>query len=153
LAGAFAAPAVAVETPESLANLLCDRTIHVYYNIGNQIEYLSPNGETFFWHPFVAEIVSGTWRTTRSEAGETQVCFQYPEDAPFPGGGGDEFCLNGAWFLSTFLEDGLRDGDPYNLRSGNVPYPLPPDPPVDVGKLSEDFPSQDRAAYCAAATS
>jgi len=70
LAVAVAAPAAAVDTAQSLAETLCDRTIHVYYGIGNQIEYLSPSGESFFWYPGEDEIITGTWRTLESVTGE-----------------------------------------------------------------------------------
>jgi len=54
--------------------------------------------------------------------------------------------------MSTFLDDGLRDGDPYNLRSGTPPFLLEAEPPVNVGKMGENFPSTGRTTFCGIAT-
>lgn len=138
------------DTPGSLHELLCDRTVHVYYGIGNQIEFLAANGDSYFWLPGSAVVIEGAWRIGETQEGGAQICFQYAEDALRPGYDGEEFCFSGDWFLGTFLRDGLRDGDPYNLRSGTPPYVLAAQPPLDIASLSMDFPDDARSTSCSA---
>ena len=143
------APAIA-QAPQSLEALLCGHTIHAFYgNAGNQIEYLAANGNSYFWRAGEDQVIEGRWRIATALNGAESICFDYEQDALNPNTSGNEFCLPGGWFLSTFLEGGIRIGDPYDLASGATPFVMSPIPEIDVAALAATFPDPVEATGCA----
>ena len=76
----LAAGSSQAQDADMLFDLMCGRTLH-YYNpgvpfgagIGNQIEYTSPDGSAFLWHPNGEGVIIGSWENERDEDGNGQV--------------------------------------------------------------------------------
>ena len=145
-----ATPGHGQEPPlDTLYDLLCGQTIHVFYgSAGNQIEYLDPDGTSYFWNSGRSDVIQGQWRIAEGEAGPSAICFQYAPGSLRPTHDGEEFCLEGAWFITTFVEDGLRPGDPYNLQSGTPPFVMQPVPAMDVDRLRALYPDRGDGGRC-----
>lgn len=146
-----------------LFDLLCGRTVHYYdpgipfgAGIGNQIEYTSPDGGAYLWHPDEDGVIIGTWSIDTDENGNGLVCYEYPpgsfdrSDIPY---GGDPICFDGLGLTNDIVELGIRNGDPYGLSSGEAPFPMPDHPMLDGGMLRDQFPDEGSASGCVAVMS
>ncbi|MEM6610428.1 MAG: hypothetical protein AAF689_17850 [Pseudomonadota bacterium] len=147
---ATALPATA-QSAVDIVELLCGRTVQYYsVTIGNQIEFTDPDGTAYLWHPFAAGgVVIGDWRIEVPDNADVQVCYTYPDGSFGPDTGGDH-CFTYAGLIDDIVEDGIRDGDPFDLRTGVAPFPLPLNPPLPAARLSEMYPDQDRGPGCSA---
>ena len=145
-----AAPATAQGAAE-IVELLCGRTVHFYSDtIGNQIEFTDPDGNAYLWHPLGgSQVIAGVWRLEFPEGAPVQVCYTYPDGSFGPGSGGDH-CFTYADLVDDVPLEGIRDGDPYDLASGNVPFPLAPSPALPPAELAKDFPDEARGPGCSA---
>ena len=90
-----------------------------------QIEYHSPDGKAYLWHPGNSGIVLGQWDVRpESIIDEVVQCYRYdntrsaPHRVPFGEPGDLATCIStarqkrGFWYA----------GDPYNLESGRIPF-------------------------------
>ncbi|MEM9757497.1 MAG: hypothetical protein AAF914_15955 [Pseudomonadota bacterium] len=134
---------------------LCDRTIH-YFNdgIGNQIEYTSPEGGAYLWFPDTPEVIVGTWDVFERDDGVVEICFEYPANSfGFDGltiNNSEIHCFEyGAW-VADIQEDGIRDGDPFQLASGEIPFMLQAYPRLPSEILEATSEEVPRGAGCAA---
>jgi len=148
VAGLSALPAQAQDAA-SIIELICGRTVH-YFNggLGNQIEYTAPNGSAYLWHSRTEQIVIGIWEVNEITLNIGEVCYKYlpgsfSEDDP-----GSEFCFDYDSLVADIPADGVREGDPYNLASGQMPFPLPFDRPISVKELRDGYPDQPPERAC-----
>ncbi len=133
-----------------LFDLLCGRTVHVYYGGGNQIEYLRADGHSFFWRYNSAEVIEGQWRIRVTDGVQDGICFDYEPGALGPFHSGEEFCLDGAWFVDQIGPGGLVEGDRYALQSGAAPFRLTDHPRLVAEDFARSFPEKPRDAACSA---
>lgn len=146
-----ASSAAMAEGAADIVELLCGRTVHYYSDaIGNQIEFTDPDGNAYLWHPFgQGELVVGSWRLVFADGGQDQVCYTYPKDS-FGPGSAEEHCFTYADLVDDVPLDGIRDGDPYALSTGEAPFALPAAPALSPPELAEQFPDADRGPGCSA---
>lgn len=149
---------LAVTTTQALAQagaadiieLLCGRTVHYHTPvIGNQIEYTHPDGSAYLWHPLAGDMAIGTWELEFPDGAPDQVCYTYPDGSFGPGSGGVH-CFTYPDLIADIPMEGLRDGDPYDLSTGNAPFALPAFPPILPSELAKDFPAAPRGPGCEA---
>lgn len=142
---------VAANTAADIVELLCGRTVHYYsVAIGNQIEFTDPDGTAYLWHPIGdGGLVVGTWRLEFFDSGDDQVCYTYPKGS-FGTDSAEEYCFTYADLLDDVPLDGIRDGDPYGLSSGEAPYSLPAAPQIPPAELAAEFPDVARGPGCSA---
>lgn len=132
----------------SLHDQLCGRTTHSYYGGGNQIEYMRADGSGFFWRYGRSDSVGGQWWVVENQLGGEDVCFRYEAGAFSPVSPLQEHCTNGTVFMNNLIPDGLRDGDPYDLESGDAPFYLIARPLIPTSNLARQFPDQPRDGAC-----
>ncbi|CUH44961.1 hypothetical protein [Ruegeria atlantica] len=85
---------------------------------GYQIEYLDSNGRAFLWYPGNRSAVSGEWKIVLDE-----ICYRYDSNTFNP----QTLQRGGSWSCdytgrAGYLVTGYQKGDPFNLRSGKIPY-------------------------------
>lgn len=148
VAGLCALPAAAQDAA-SIIDLICGRTVH-YFNpaLGNQIEYTAPNGDAFLWHSQTDQLVIGIWEVNEINLDYGEVCYKYLPGSFSDLDPGSEFCFDYDALIADVPTDGVREGDPYNLASGQMPFPLPFDTPVSVEDLREAYPDQPPERAC-----
>jgi hypothetical protein len=148
IAALSALPAQA-EDAASIIELICGRTVH-YFNpaLGNQIEYTAPNGEAYLWHSLTDELVIGIWEVNEITLNVGEVCYKYLPGSFSDTDPGSEFCFDYGALIRDIPADGVRDGDPYNLASGEAPFPLPIDTPMSVEDLRDAYPDQPPERAC-----
>jgi hypothetical protein len=148
IAALSALPAQA-EDAASIIELICGRTVH-YFNpaLGNQIEYTAPNGEAYLWHSLTERIVIGIWEVNEISPGVGEVCYKYLPGSFSDIDPGSEFCFDYGALVADVPADGVREGDPYNLASGEMPFPLPFENPMSVEDLRDAYPDQPPERAC-----
>lgn len=94
---------------------------------GTQIEYHGPNGKSALWYPGNSRTVPANWkiRFDGPERGH-DVCWQYPSRSynPVTGQSGGRFECTPDWLYFPGVVQ-IVQGDPFELASGRVPFPLP----------------------------
>lgn len=103
---------------------------------GTQIEYLSPNGNTYLWYPGNRRVVVGEWKTQNATGGGAELCYRYGANSynPATGSRGEEFhCINAQ--LSNFLENERMHGDAFQLATGEIPFVLKPKRKYSLGQV------------------
>ncbi|MBO6604865.1 hypothetical protein [Rhodophyticola porphyridii] len=153
LAGIFAAALTALpagaQDAASILALICGRTVHYFSpELGNQIEYTAPDGSAYLWHSGNEGLVLGTWEVTEITPDIGEVCYVYRPGSFGADDPGSEFCFDWEMLISDVPQDGVRDGDPYNLASGLRPFALPFTRPVSVAALRTEFPDQPPERAC-----
>lgn len=125
-------------TPQKVSALLRNTTTRIWdKGHGTQVEYLSAGGKAFLWYPGNRSVVVGDWKTQAREGGSvSEICFRYGQESynPVTGqSGGTWSCRNATGYLVNL--DVIVRGDPFNLTSGRVPYVLPKQERISLGKL------------------
>lgn len=103
---------------------LSDRT-YMYLQDGHGIylEYTAADGQLFMWYPYNGGVVKGTWDVVDMSDGP-RACYQYR--GAYHGVTGEyepNECIDAGQTLSSMNVLDYRDGDPFNLSSGHIPYP------------------------------
>lgn len=143
-----ALPATAQDAA-SIIDLICGRTVHYWDpGLGNQIEYTAADGQAYLWHGDTDQLVVGTWEVTAITLDIGEVCYVYEPGAFSLDDPGSEFCFRWDDLIEDVPADGVRDGDPYNLASGEQPFSLPRDRPVSLEDLRARFPDQPPERAC-----
>ncbi|MBF9032147.1 hypothetical protein HKCCE3408_17240 [Rhodobacterales bacterium HKCCE3408] len=149
LAFCLSACPAAAQDPAAVYDLLCGRTAQFYSpGIGTQIEYTAPDGRAFLWFPGQDDVILGTWEVGQMTDGVAELCYVY-EPGSFTGEDGETFCFTYPGLIADLVEGGLRDGDPYDLMSGEVPFVTLPFSEVDPTGLKTEYPDQPQAPACA----
>jgi len=89
---------------------------------GFQVNYLARGGKAWLWYPGNNRGVPETWRIKKG----TAICFKHPVNSynrVTGQGGGKESCT--PLELQKRLVVAAVNGDPFNLKSGSVPYARP----------------------------
>lgn len=140
------------DTVAAVFELLCDRTLHYYDDgVGNQIEYTSADGAAFLWFNGMTEVITGAWEVLENTPGQIEICYTYDPQPVAPEG--EVFCHDYAAWQVTIQENGIRDGDPYALSSGQVPFNLWQTPRLPPEAFDAQYPDLPRGAGCVAFTS
>lgn len=89
---------------------------------GTQVEYFSAKN-VFLWYPGNTAIVHGNWKVSAKPAGQSEICFRYQTNSYNPATG----VRGGNWECSPvrYNQVDIRhrlEGDPFDLRSGEVPF-------------------------------
>lgn len=90
---------------------------------GFQVNYLGPNGKAWLWYPRNTRGVPEEYKTD-TVGGTAAICWRHPNNSYNPvtkQTGGKYACQ--ALDLSKRLTIAKLRGDPFNLKSGTVPYP------------------------------
>jgi hypothetical protein len=144
--------AASAQSAATIRDLICGRTVHYHTpGIGNQIEYTAPDGTAYLWYPDMPDAIIGTWQITPQGLDDAQTCFTYPldeVDGAFGIYDGDPICFNSAALVRDVPERAIRDGDPYNLETGQVPFVLPSFPYLSIEELKRDFPAVELPDGC-----
>ncbi|MEL6532094.1 MAG: hypothetical protein AAFN09_03805 [Pseudomonadota bacterium] len=156
----LAAQPGAAQDASILFDLLCGRTVHYYdpgiptgTGIGNQIEYTSPDGSAFLWHPDDDDVIIGTWSVEPDTEGNGMVCYEYPEDSfdqaliPY---NGEPICFDGMGLTNDIVDLGIRNGDVYGLSDGIPPFEMQSHPQLGIEDLRGQFPQDAPATGCVA---
>lgn len=145
---AVARPAPA-EDAASIIELICGRTVHFFdASSGNQIEYTAADGSAYLWHSQADAIIIGTWEVTQITLDSGEVCYRYEPGSFSATDPGSEFCFDYGGLVIDIASAGVREGDPYGLATGEMPFPLPLDTPVSVARLREIYPDQPPERAC-----
>jgi hypothetical protein len=91
---------------------------------GTQIEFLADEGRSYLWFPGNRGLVPGQW-VVRRWYEKYEICFRYGSDtrnAITGERGGDVHCTLLSDYAGTVAE--VRDGDPFDLASGGLPFVL-----------------------------
>lgn len=146
---ALAALPAPAQDAASIVDLICGRTVH-YFNtdLGNQIEYTAADGQAYLWYSGAETLITGTWEVTALSLDFGQVCYVYAPGSFGPDDLGSTFCWSYEELLRDIPESGVREGDPYDLASGSLPFVLPFDRVVSVESLQERFPDQPPERAC-----
>lgn len=148
----FTATPLRAETVADVFELLCNRTLHFYDGgVGNQIEYTSADGAAFLWFNGEPDIITGVWEVLEQDQGRIEICYTYDPQPAAPNG--ERFCHDYATWLTTIPENGIRDGDPYDLASGQIPFRLWHSPALPPESFDAQFPDLPRGSGCVAFTS
>ena len=149
--GCWPAPGWApAQDPAALYDLLCGRTVQFFNpGIGTQIEYTDPDGSAYLWYPGRGDVIVGTWQVGELTDGVAELCYIYEPESFGTPEDEDIYCYSYDGLVDDIVEGGVRDGDPYGLSSGEVPFPTLPFQPVDTGALRREYPDQAQAPACA----
>jgi hypothetical protein len=133
----------------SIIDLICGRTVH-YFNtgLGNQIEYTAADGSAYLWHSSSDDVIIGLWEVTALTLDIGEVCYKYLPGSFGPEDMGSEFCFDYEELVADVPADGVREGDPYDLASREIPFALPFDVPVSVDALRDAYPDQPPERAC-----
>ena len=98
-----------------------NRTIVFYEpSHGTQIEYFAPDGGAFLWYPGKSRVVAGKYKLDGNK-----ICFQYGKNTYNPvtrQAGGNWKCSPS--FVHRYSGKKACSGDPFNLKTGNIPFRL-----------------------------
>ena len=97
----------------------------VYYGSshGTQVEYYLETGVSFLWYPGNTVILRGDWKVERGSNRQNNLCHRYPTNSYNPVTkvrGGNWECSNLA-VQQNDIQNRIV-GDPFDLRSGKVPF-------------------------------
>jgi len=97
----------------------------VYYDSshGTQVEYYLETGVSFLWYPGNRVILRGDWKVERGSNRQNNLCHRYPTNSYNPVTkvrGGNWECSNLA-LQQNDIQNRIV-GDPFDLRSGKVPF-------------------------------
>ena len=103
---------------------------------GTQVEYFGKSG-VFLWYPGNVAVLPGGWKIGAKASGGSEICFRYHTNTfnPVTGKrGGDWECQS----IRGNQEDITHrlQGDPFNLRSGEVPFIYKPRKRMSLTKLA-----------------
>lgn len=108
----------------ALIEAVRDQTkIIVQHGHGVFIEYTAPDGRLYMWYPANKNIVHGEWglQTVKKKP---RICFKYLN--AYHGVTGKfepKECIDQVQTLSQSFVIDRKNGDPFNLTSGSIPYP------------------------------
>ncbi len=149
IAACIAASQAAAERVSHVFELLCDRTLHYFDpGVGNQIEFTTADGRAYLWFNGEPDVITGTWEVLEPAPGQIEICYHYDPQATTPAG--QTYCHAYGTWLITIQENGIRDGDPYGLQNGQIPFLLPRIPRLPPEGFEADYPDGPRGAGCAA---
>lgn len=91
---------------------------------GFQVNYLAPQGRAWLWYPGNRAGVREDYKIGIA-AGRKAICWRHPKNSynPVTGQSGGDFACE-PLDLSQRTVVSVLPGDPFNLASGQVPYPL-----------------------------
>lgn len=118
-----------IDNPDHFRAFLSDTTVKTWNpQHGTQIEYYSPDGQTWLVYPGNQQSVRGEWRV-EPFLNISRVCYRYGLNTYNPATekrGGSWNCQTAVAFLSKRSTEAV-DGDVLRLRNrGRYPQPLPP---------------------------
>ncbi|MBH1973456.1 MAG: hypothetical protein I8H94_00080 [Rhodobacteraceae bacterium] len=120
----------ALASPEAGKAFLSGTTaLSIDTKYGSQIEYLAPDGKSYLWFPGQTRTTPGRWRVDGDSNGAPRMCFLYGANSYDPVQktyGGAWECGNLELYLGQLLQ--LAKGDPFGLRDGSAPFPMPKPP-------------------------
>lgn len=91
---------------------------------GYQVNYLGPDGKAWLWYPGNRHGVPELYRLA-TVAGTSSICWKHPSDTynPVTKQSGRRYACE-PLTTAQRTQVAVLDGDPFNLRSGGVPYRL-----------------------------
>ena len=118
----------AADSAQAARSIYSDRTFISHDPHGTQIEYHGPDGRAHLWYPGNFRGVPSIWKIEYDGPGKGhEICWQYPASSRNGLTGlsaGGKFQCTPDWLYFPSIVQVLQ-GDPFNLNSGRVPFPMP----------------------------
>lgn len=113
---------------ESLHAVLSDTTSSRYLTTGTRVDYLAPDGRTFFWLPGLLGPAVGRWEVRPLPDGRPEFCAWLGPSEP------SRYDCSVPGDLVGDLYETVR-GDVFDLSSGTLPFVMPPGRAMSFNRL------------------